>query len=56
MKAAGRLMANRNVPGSGVNAPSGTIDDTGRVELSSEVIKKVGTEAATITESEKNFH
>ena len=42
MEAAGRLVANRNVPGSRVTAPSGTIDDTGRVELSSEVVKKTG--------------
>ena len=40
VEAAGRLVANRNVPGSRVTAPSGTIDDTGRVELSSEVVKK----------------
>ena len=30
----GRLVANNNAPGSGVTAPYGTIDDTGRVQLS----------------------
>ena len=39
----GRLVANRSVPGSGVTAPYGKIDNTGSVELSSEVIKKTGT-------------
>ena len=28
IETAGRLVANRNVPGSGVTAPYGTIDDT----------------------------
>ena len=31
IETAGRLVANRNMPGSGVTAPYGTIDDTGRV-------------------------
>ena len=44
-------MANRNVPGSGVTATYGTIDENGRVELSSEVVKKTG--AATMTMSGK---
>ena len=39
---AGRFVAYRSVPGSGVTAPYGTIDDIGRVELSSEVVKKIG--------------
>ena len=51
MEAAGRLVANRNVSGSGVSAPYGTVDDTGRVELSSEVVKKTG--AAAMTKSRK---
>ena len=34
IETAGRLVANRNVPGSGVTAPYGTIDDTGKVQLS----------------------
>ena len=34
VEAAGRLVANRNVPGSGVTATYGTIDDTGKVDLS----------------------
>ena len=39
------------MPGSGVTAPYGTIDDTGRVELSSEVVEKTG--AATVTKLAK---
>ena len=31
---AGRLAANRKAPGSRVTAPYGTVDDTGRVQLS----------------------
>ena len=31
LETAGRLVANKNAPGSGVTAPYGTIDDTGRV-------------------------
>ena len=34
-------MANRNVPGSGVNAPYGTIDDSGRVVFSSDTGREV---------------
>ena len=33
IETAGRLVANKNAPGSGVTAPYGTIDDTGRVRL-----------------------
>ena len=33
IETAGRLVTNRSVPGSGVTAPYGAIDDTGRVEL-----------------------
>ena len=40
VQAADRIVANRNKPGSGENAPYGTIDDIGRVELFSEVLKK----------------
>ena len=40
-------MANRSVTGSGVTAPYGAFDDTSRVELSSEVLKKTGAAAAT---------
>ena len=36
----GRLVANKNAPGSGVTAPYGTIDDTGRVQLSQTVIRQ----------------
>ena len=42
IETAGRLVANRNAPGSGVTAPYGTIDDTGRVQLSQDaMIKRV---------------
>ena len=40
IEAAGRLVASKNVPGSGVTAPYGTIDDTGRVRLSQTVIRQ----------------
>ena len=40
IETAGRLVANKNAPGSGVTAPYGTIDDTGRVRLSQTVIRK----------------
>ena len=33
IETAEQLVANRKAPGSGVIAPSGRIDDTGRVEL-----------------------
>ena len=39
VETAGRLVANKNAPGSGVTAPYGTIDDTGRVRLSQNVIR-----------------
>ena len=37
IETAGRLVAKRNVTGSGVTAPYEKIDDTGTVELSSEI-------------------
>ena len=40
IETAGRLVANNNAPGSGVTAPYGTIDDTGRVRLSQTVIRQ----------------
>ena len=40
IETAGRLVANKNAPGSGVIAPYGTIDDTGRVRLSQTVIRQ----------------
>ena len=40
IETAGRLVANRNAPCSGVTAFYGRIDDTDRVELSKETIKK----------------
>ena len=40
IETARRLVANKNAPGSGVSAPYGTIDDTGRVRLSQTVIRQ----------------
>ena len=40
IETAGRLVANKNAQGSGVTAPYGTIDDTGRVRLSETVIRQ----------------
>ena len=40
IETAGRLVANKNAPGSGVTAPYGTIDDTGRVRLYQTVIRQ----------------
>ena len=40
IETAGRLVANKNAPGSGVTAPYGTIDDTGRVRLSQTVFRQ----------------
>ena len=40
IETAGRLVANKNAQGSGVTAPYGTIDDTGRVRLSQTVIRQ----------------
>ena len=42
IQTAGRLVGNRNAPGSEVNAPYGTVDDTGRVQLSQDVMTKRG--------------
>ena len=43
----GRLVANKNAPGSGVTAPYGTIDDTGRVRLSQSVMTRKGVRDTT---------
>ena len=40
IETAGRLVANKNAPGSGVTAPFGTIDDAGRVRVSQTVIRQ----------------
>ena len=42
IETAGRLVANRNASGSGVTAPYETIDDTGRVQLSQELMTRTG--------------
>ena len=44
----GRIVANRSAPGSGVTAPYGTIDDTGRVEFSQETMKRTGADNTTL--------
>ena len=38
IETAGRLVANRRAPGAGVTACYGTIDDTGRVQLSQQMM------------------
>ena len=43
-----RFVAERSAPGSGVTAPYGRIDDTGRVELSQETMKKTGADSVTL--------
>ena len=48
IETAGRLVANKNAPGSGVTAPYGTVDDTGRVQLSQDVMTKRGVSDATL--------
>ena len=48
IETAGRLVANSNAPGSGVTAPYGTIDDTGRVQLSQDAMTKEGNSDATL--------
>ena len=48
IETAGRLVANRNAPGSGVTAPYGTVDDMGREELSQDVMTKRGVSDATL--------
>ena len=47
LEAACRVVGNRSVPNSEVTAPYGTIDDTGREELTSEDVKKAGVAATT---------
>ena len=48
IETAGRLVANRNAPGSGVTAPYGTVDDIGRVQLSQDVMTNRGVTDATL--------
>ena len=48
IETAGRLVANRNAPGSRVTAPYGRIGDTGSVELYRETIKKTGVDSITL--------
>ena len=48
IETAGRLVANRNAPGSGVTAPYGSIDDTGRVQFSQDAMTKEGVSDATL--------
>ena len=44
----GRIVANRDSPGSGVTAPYRTIDDTGRVQLSQETMARTGASNTTL--------
>ena len=53
IETAGRLVANKNAPGSGVTAPYGTIDDTGRVRLSQTVIRQGVSDTTTPMGSSK---
>ena len=54
VETAERLVANRNAPGSGVTAPYGTIDDTGRVQFSQETMARTAVSDATLpTKSSK---
>ena len=53
IETAGRLVANKNAPGSGVTAPYGTIDDTGRVRLSQTVIRQGIKDVTTLMGSSK---
>ena len=54
IETAARLVANSNAPGSGVTAPYGTIDETGRVQLSQEMMKRTGvSDTALPTKSSK---
>ena len=47
IETAGRLVAKKNAPGSGVTAPYGTIDDTGRVRFSQSVMTRQGVSDTT---------
>ena len=54
IETAGRLVAIRNAPGSGVTAPYGTKVDTGRVQLSQQMMKRTGVSDTTLrTKSSK---
>ena len=48
IETAGRLVPNRNAPGSGVTARYGAIDDTGRVQFSQDAMTKEGVSDATL--------
>ena len=47
IETAGRLVANKNAPGSGVTAPYETIDDTGRLRLSQSLMTRQGVSDTT---------
>ena len=49
IETAGRLVANRKAPGSGVTAPYGTIDETNRVQLSQETMTRTVNSDTTLT-------
>ena len=53
IETAGRLVANKNAPGSRVTAPYGTIDDAGRLRLSQTVIRQGISDMTPLMESSK---
>ena len=55
IETAGRLVANRNAPGSGMTALYGTIDDTGRVLLSQEMMTRTGVSDTTLPTKGSKF-
>ena len=55
IETAGRLVANRNAPGSGVTALYGIIDDTGRIQLSQDVMTREGVSNATSSTRRSRF-
>ena len=48
IETAGRLVANRNVPGSVVTAPYGAIDDAGKIQLSRETMARMPASDTTL--------
>ena len=48
IETAGRIVTSRNAPGSGVTAPYRTIDDTGSVQLSQEMMARTGASNTTL--------
>ena len=55
IETAGRLVANRNAPCSGMTAPYGTKDDTGRVQISPEMMPRTGVTDTTLPTKSSKF-